>query len=146
MLRSTQIEFSTSIAMSDEILSGKICPYCQAKTSFVDSSLIYNKSYGMIYICFECDAYVGCHKGTDKAKGSLANRSLRRLRNQAHSWFDPLWRTKMKRDNCSQSEARNAAYEWLSEKLGIERDLTHIAMFDETQCRRVIEICQRFYR
>jgi hypothetical protein len=58
----------------DEILSGKICPYCKAKTSFVDSSLIYNKSYGMIYICFECDAYVGCHKGTDKAKGSLANR------------------------------------------------------------------------
>jgi hypothetical protein len=76
----------------------------------------------------------------------IAMRTLRRLRNQAHSFFDPLWKAKMKRDNCSQSEARNAAYEWLSKKLGIERDRCHIAMFDETQCRRVIETCQSFYR
>lgn len=76
----------------------------------------------------------------------IAMRTLRRLRNQAHSFFDPLWKAKMKRDNCSQSEARNAAYNWLSLQMNIPRDRCHIAMFDEAECQRVIEICQRFYR
>ena len=31
----------------------------------------------MIYICKPCDAYVGVHKGTDKALGRLANKELR---------------------------------------------------------------------
>ena len=130
----------------NEIYAGKICPYCKAKTSFVNSNLIYQQSYGMIYICFECDAYVGCHKGTDKSKGSLANRSLRKLRNKAHSVFDPLWKAKMIRDGCSQSKARNAAYDWLSRELGIQRELTHIAMFDDQQCHSVIELCSQFYK
>ena len=129
-----------------KILSGQICPYCQRKSNYVDSSAVYGISYGMIYICFPCDAYVGCHKGTNKAKGSLANRSLRRLRNKAHSLFDPLWKAKIQRDGCSRNVARDTAYKWLSSQLGIPRDRTHIAMFDEQQCQRVIEICSAFYQ
>ncbi|MFP4336390.1 MAG: zinc-finger-containing protein [Halothece sp.] len=132
--------------MEKEIFEGKICPYCRQKTSFVDSSVIYGKSYGMIYICFECDAYVGCHKGTDQAKGSLANQYLRELRKKAHSFFDPLWKAKMKRDNCSKNDARNAAYDWLSKQLGTPRYRTHIGMFNEEQCQQVIEICSTYYR
>lgn len=33
---------------------------------------------------------------------------------------------------------REDAYEWLSERLGIPRYLTHVGMFDEAQCRRTI--------
>lgn len=139
-------ECGVSECKMDEIFSGKICPYCKAKTSFINSDLIYQKSYGMIYICFPCDAYVGCHKGTDKAKGSLANRSLRQLRNKAHNLFDPLWKAKMQRDNCSKSEARNAAYDWLSKQLEISREHTHIGMFDNEQCQRAIELCLPFYK
>lgn len=48
----------------DELLTGKICPYCGKPTEFVDSSVIYGRSYGMIYLCRDCRAYVGVHKGT----------------------------------------------------------------------------------
>ena len=34
----------------NEILSGKICPYCGKPTEYVDSSIIYGRSYGMIYL------------------------------------------------------------------------------------------------
>ncbi len=57
----------------DGILSGKICPYCGNRTEYVDSSVIYGRSYGMIYLCWDCMAYVGVHKGTDRALGRLAN-------------------------------------------------------------------------
>ena len=42
------------------ILSGKICPYCGKESELIDSTEIYNgKSYGKMYICRPCDAYVG---------------------------------------------------------------------------------------
>lgn len=37
----------------DGILSGKICPYCGNRTEYVDSSVIYGRSYGMIYLCWD---------------------------------------------------------------------------------------------
>lgn len=39
---------------------------------------------------------------------------------------------------------REDAYEWLSERLGIPRYLTHVGMFDEAQCRRTIELCKTY--
>lgn len=39
---------------------------------------------------------------------------------------------------------REDAYEWLSERLGIPRYLTHVGMFDEAQCRRTIELCKAY--
>lgn len=64
------------------ILTGKICPYCGQPTEYVDSAALYHGiSYGMIYLCRKCDAYVGVHRGTDKALGRLANRSLREWKN-----------------------------------------------------------------
>jgi len=38
--------------------------------------------------------------------------------------------------------SRNEAYEWLCEQLGMSREETHIGMFDETQCKQVVELCQ----
>ena len=35
----------------DLILRGKKCAYCGAKTSFIDSKEVYDRSYGMIYAC-----------------------------------------------------------------------------------------------
>ena len=42
------------------------CDYCGRETEYVDSKVIYGKSYGKIYLCRNCMAYVGVHKGTDK--------------------------------------------------------------------------------
>lgn len=45
------------------------CDYCGRETEYVDSKVIYGKSYGKIYLCRNCMAYVGVHKGTDKPLG-----------------------------------------------------------------------------
>lgn len=40
------------------------------------------------HLCPTCHAYVGCHKGSLNAKGSVAGRNLRELRKSAHRLFD----------------------------------------------------------
>lgn len=59
-----------------------ICPYCDNESELVDSEVVYGKSYGMMFLCSPCDAYVGCHKDSpnNRPLGTLANRSLRSLR------------------------------------------------------------------
>lgn len=110
------------------------CPYCGNKAEYVDSVEIYGKSYGMVYLCRPCDAYVGVHDGTDIPLGRLANWELRRWRNRAHAAFDPLWQRGRYR------RRRNDAYAWLAGKMGLTKEETHIAMFDVEQCKQVIQI------
>src|ERR1044072_1392050 len=75
---------------------GKTCPYCNRPTQYVDSKRVYTKSYGMIYLCEPCGAWVGVHRGTNVALGRLANRELRKWKKDAHKYFDPLWQKKMR--------------------------------------------------
>lgn len=70
-----------------------ICDYCGNPADFVDSSVVYHgRSFGMIYLCPNCGAYVGVHKGSDKPLGRLANSELRNWKKAAHAAFDPLWK------------------------------------------------------
>lgn len=128
------------------MLKGKECPYCFSATAYVDSSEIYGKSYGMIYLCRPCKAFVGVHKGTDKAKGRLANSELRELKKQAHAYFDQLWERKMLKDGLNHKHARNKAYKWLAGKMGIDRKLCHIGTMDIAQCKQVVEICKPYFK
>lgn len=116
------------------------CPYCMKKAVYTDSAEIYGgRSYGMIYLCRQCDAYVGVHEGSDKPKGRLADASLCKLKVAAHSIFDPMWKFK----TGPFYHRRKAAYMWLSEQMGLPVKETHIGMFDEKQCMQVIEICKK---
>lgn len=112
------------------------CDYCGTPAEFVDSKVIYGRSYGMMYLCPNCRAYVGVHKGTDKPLGRLADAELRKWKNEAHKAFDPLWQTgPFKR-------RRNAAYEWLAQQMKLPVEQTHIGMFDVEKCRMAIVICK----
>ena len=113
-----------------------ICNYCGRKTELVDSKVIYGTSYGMMYLCRHCNAYVGCHKGTDRPLGRLADAELRYWKKAAHAVFDPLWRQGRFRGQ------RKAAYEWLAEQMGLPVEQTHIGMFDIAQCKQAIKIVQ----
>jgi len=91
------------------------CPYCSKEAKFVTGEFVHpfqirhkDKNY---YICDVCDAYVGCHKGTRKALGTLANAELRALRMKVHTAFDPLW--------TSRVITRKEAYITLAKKLKI---------------------------
>ncbi len=100
-----------------------ICNYCGTPADFVDSSVVYHgHSFGMIYLCPRCGAYVGVHKGSDKPLGRLANSELRNWKKAAHAAFDPLWKYGPYRGR------RNEAYRWLSEKMGTPIESTHIGM------------------
>lgn len=52
----------------------------------------------------------------------------------AHEAFDPIWR--------SGAMSRSRAYQWLADRLGIDREDCHMLNFDETTCLRVVAECQ----
>ena len=111
------------------------CPYCAKQAILSDSSTIYGKDYGKVYLCINypaCDAFVGVHKGTDKPLGTLANSELRDLRKKAHKLFDSIWH--------EREMSRKDAYSWLASEMGLSKTKTHIAMFNESQCQQVIEM------
>lgn len=115
-----------------------ICNYCGKPAEFVDSTIVYGSSYGMIYYCKPCNAWVGVHKGSATPLGTLANAELRAYRRKAHGMFDRIWRRRWL--------SRGKAYAWLAEQMGLTREETHIGMFSIEQCRTVIDLCIRFER
>jgi hypothetical protein len=131
------------MTQQDQIMQGKICPYCDKPTEFVDSKKVYGQSYGMIYLCQPCDAYVGVHKGSTEALGRLANRELRYWKKTAHAAFDILWNHKINKGT-DKHTARTAAYKWLSQQTKITPELCHIEMMDVDQCKKVVEICKPY--
>ena len=119
------------------IFTGKICPYCGKEAELIDSAEVYHGvSYGWMYICRPCDAYVGCYKGTKKALGRLANAELRKYKHEVHDVFDLIWKKHFMK--------RAQAYTWLSKQLGTERDYTHIGMFDVETCKKVIAVSNKY--
>lgn len=127
----------TMTSFDIDIISGKICPYCKCKTELIDSAEIYDGvSYGQMYICRNCNAYVGCHKDSSKSLGRLANEELRRYKHCAHLIFDMIWE--------NHFMSRYNAYTWLSKKLGVDRAYTHIGMFDVDLCKQVINLSRTY--
>ena len=128
----------TPTRSDNPILNGSICPYCNGSTEYVDSSEVYGKSYGMVYYCAPCRAWVGVHKGTDIALGRLANGELRKLKIEVHNNLDILWKPEQR------TMTRKQAYRWLADKMGLPIEETHIGMFSEDQCKEAIKFLTPF--
>ena len=77
-----------------------------------------------------CDAYVRTHPGTNIPVGTLANRELRTLRNQAHHYFDQLY--------LSGLMSKQDAYLWLAGLLQVPLSKAHIGFLGEYYCNEVI--------
>lgn len=121
-------------------MSAVTCPYCQQPAALITGTQLYGSTCcpgyeGRHYWrCDPCRAHVGCHPGTTKPYGTLANASLRRARGFAHNSFDLLWR--------DGEMTRKDAYAWLREAMGLDRPNGHIGVFDEEQCREVVRLCR----
>lgn len=111
-----------------------ICRYCGGKVIKTDSSRIYGKDYGKIYLCTNCNAFCGVHKNSGKPLGTLANSILRTKRKETHQVFDEYWK--------SQNMTRSEGYRWLSKKMGLPPKATHIGYFELEDCQKVIDICK----
>jgi hypothetical protein len=106
------------------------CPYCAEEAVLTDSAEVYSRSYGPIYLCRPCQAWVGVHKGTTRPLGTLANAELREWRKRAHAAFDPLWKGRRMK--------RAVAYQRLAEIVGVPKQQAHIGMFTVEQCQKLI--------
>ena len=111
----------------------KICDYCSGKVIFTSNSAIYENGKEMIYLCTNCNAYVGVHKETNRPLGRLANAVLRMKRRETHKAFDSYWRDK--------KMTRSAGYKWLANQLKLPKEKTHIGYFDMETCENVIQLC-----
>ena len=114
-----------------------ICPYCKQPAKLVPSSRIYgdrDKNYGMFWHCEKDDAYVGTHKNSKDhiPLGRLANRELRRWKQNAHAMFDPLWQSK--------KMTRGEAYAFMQRIMGMTQDEAHIGKFDVQQCKKLVDL------
>src|SRR5690625_271368 len=117
----------------------KTCDYCHRPARVVSGKMIYptwRRLWGKPY--WYCDnghepAYVGCHPGTKRPLGRLADSRLRLAKMRAHEAFDIIWR--------SRAMTRSGAYKWLSQQMGLPPHKTHIGMFDMAQCEQVVALC-----
>ena len=127
------------------IISGEICPYCDCGTELVTDKDIYGPLStfgGNFYRCLiNHDHYVGCHEGSKKSYGRIADKKLRELKHKGHEIFDPLWKNKPK-----VFRSRATAYYWLSKRMNIHRNYTHFGFFDEEQCIEAINIIENFIK
>ena len=89
----------------------------------------------MIYQCQNCNARVGCHKGTTRPLGNLANEVLRLKRMETHQVYDAFWKR--------SGMTRTQAYKWLAEQMNLTEDRAHIGSFEMDQCQMVIELCRK---
>ena len=120
----------------------KICRYCGGIIRLVPASTIYGASaerLGMtdekVYQCQNCNARVGCHHGTTRPLGNVANEVLRLKRMETHRVFDAFWR--------SRAMSRTQAYQWLAQQMELPESEAHIGGFEMEQCQRLIQLCRR---
>ncbi len=112
------------------------CPFCGATGRLRPASIVKHLSPDdpPLYVCDNypvCDAYVRCHKGSDRPFGTMANRRLRRLRKAAHLDFDMLWK------ECGEL-GRPAAYQAAGHVMGVSGEF-HIGELDEEGCVRFMD-------
>jgi hypothetical protein len=109
------------------------CPYCNEEAQLVTGREVYphrpDLFAKLFWACLPCKAWTGCHPGTEKRMGRLANAETRQLKMAAHAAFDPLWK--------SGRMSRKEAYAWLREFTGLQERDCHIGWMDDDQLRKV---------
>lgn len=112
------------------------CQYCGGSVVLRSADGVYRKNpnHTMLYVCSNyprCDAYVRTHSGTSIPVSTLANPRLRKLRHQAHYYFNQLY--------YSGLMSKQEAYLWLTELLQIPPSEAHIGLLGEYYCNEVIK-------
>jgi hypothetical protein len=128
------------------------CPYCGQLAHLVTGEVVYphrpDLGHRYFWLCAPCEAWVGTHRGTQRALGQPAKKELRRARNALHEQvIDPIWKgapdcgkyTFAPGDGKARKKilkvARPRVYRFLGHKLGLSDDEVHAGMFTIEQCR-----------
>jgi len=110
-----------------------VCDYCGRHAELHGGLAVYPDRKDLedrqFWVCWGCDAWVGCKSGTDEPFGELANEELRAARISAHKAFDPVWEQGLM--------TKHEAYEWLSQALGMPRNECQIGLMKLESCTQV---------
>ena len=121
----------------------KICRYCGGVVRLAPAAEVYGAAAARrlgierekFYQCQNCNARVGCHKGTTRPLGNLANETLRLKRKETHQIFDSFWR--------ERGMPRTQGYHWMAKKLRLSEPLAHIGGFEMDRCQMRIDRCEK---
>ena len=130
--------------MRDKIcVTPTICRYCGGVIRLTEARIIYGDAVKKldlegekIYLCQNCNARVGCHKGTTRPKGNVATEVLRLKRIETPQVFDAFWR--------ARGMSRTQGYQWLAQQMGLSEKAAHIGGFEMDACERVITLCREY--
>ena len=119
----------------------EICRYCGGIVRLVPAEQVYGeavKRLGLegesLYQCQNCNARVGCHRGTERPLGNVANEMLRLKRIETHQIFDAFWQ--------NRGMTRSQAYKWLAQQMDLPTRQAHIGGFEMDQCQQVKDLCE----
>ena len=115
-----------------------ICRYCGGAVRLVSASKVYGPAAAArlgierqsFYQCQNCNARVGCHPGSTRPLGNLANEALRMKRMETHHVFDSFWK--------ERGMSRTQAYKWMAKKMRLSEELAHIGGFEI-----LIKLCEK---
>lgn len=120
-----------------------ICRYCGGAVRLVSASKVYGPAAAArlgierqsFYQCQNCNARVGCHPGSTRPLGNLANEALRMKRMETHHVFDSFWE--------ERGMSRTQAYKWMAKKMRLSEELAHIGGFEIDRCQKLIKLCEK---
>ena len=120
-----------------------ICRYCGGAVRLVSASKVYGSAAAIrlgierqnFYQCQNCNARVGCHPGSTRPLGNLANEALRMKRLETHHVFDSFWK--------ERGMSRTQAYKWMAQKMRLSEELAHIGGFEMDRCQKLIKLCEK---
>jgi len=122
------------------------CQYCHREAALTTGAEVYPRHPHLaekkVWMCRPCEAWVGCHEGTDRPLGQLGDGKLRAAREAGHRAFDPLWQHMWHVNGGDKIDARNIAYGWLAEQLGIVPADCRFAGFSYEQCLKATLLCR----
>lgn len=120
-----------------------ICRHCGGAVRLVSASKVYGPAAAArlgidrqsFYQCQNCNARVGCHPGSMRPLGNLANEALRMKRMETHHVFDSFWK--------ERGMSRTQAYKWMAKKMRLSEELAHIGGFEMDRCQKLIKLCEK---
>lgn len=118
------------------------CPYCGSNAVLRPASKVFGtkarENNRFLYVCANwpaCDSYVTAHLEDRRPMGTMANGQLRHKRILAHKALQAYRK--------ATNTKKWASYIWLEGKLGLDQQRTHIGMFSDDECDRVIALCRK---
>jgi hypothetical protein len=122
---------SATARVKHPIKAPKTCPCCTTGYVTIEpNETIYGWPYGdwpWVFVCSNCQAYVGLHPFTDIPLGTLADKPTREARKSSKASFIAWFH--------EAGISRGHAYRTLADSMKLAPELCHFAMFTVEQCK-----------